>query len=92
MLLLAHVLFGAILLLLSVIARATGVYFLQAVAGYALFGIGLSQLLYAIPLVMHFRRRRRFNTVKGVVIGAVITVLLNGGCFLFVLWELSRVY
>ena len=48
----------------------------------ASFFIGLTQLTYAIPLCVWLRRRRRFDTMKGVIIGAVITMLLNGGCFL----------
>ena len=47
-----------------------------------LFGIGLSQLLYVIPLCIYYGRQRQFNTMKGIIIGAILTALLNGGCFL----------
>jgi hypothetical protein len=43
--------------------------------------IGLIQLIYAIPLCLYLRRRRQWNWIKGVVIGACITALLNGGCW-----------
>ena len=49
---------------------------------YASFGIGITQLIYVIPLCLWLRQRERFDTIKGVIIGAVITMLLNGGCFL----------
>ncbi|MEN8447263.1 MAG: hypothetical protein ABG776_19875, partial [Cyanobacteria bacterium J06555_13] len=49
---------------------------------FAFFGIGITQLLYVIPLVLWTRSKCRFDTMKGVIIGAVITLLLNGGCFL----------
>ncbi len=39
------------------------------------------QLLYVIPLVLRFKRRRQFGSMKGVIIGATITALVNGACF-----------
>ena len=51
---------------------------------YGSFCIGIVQLIYVIPLCVRLRRRGRFDTMKGVVIGAVITMLLTGSCFLFV--------
>jgi hypothetical protein len=56
---------------------------LIALMTYSTFVIGLVQILYVLPLCLWLSRRRRFNTVKGVIIGAVITLLLNGSCFLF---------
>ncbi|MEL6775781.1 MAG: hypothetical protein AAFO06_00880 [Cyanobacteria bacterium J06597_16] len=47
----------------------------------AFFGIGITQLLYVVPLALWLRNRGRFDTMKGVVIGAALTVLLNGSCF-----------
>lgn len=56
---------------------------LRFVMLYAFFGIGITQLLYVIPLSLWLRHVGRFDTMKGVVIGAVITLLLNGSCFLW---------
>jgi len=56
---------------------------------FAFFGIGITQLLYVIPLALWTRSKGRFDTMKGVIIGAVITVLLNGGCFLLVMTDLG---
>lgn len=49
-----------------------------------LITLGITQLLYVIPLVLWLNRKRRFTTMKGVIIGAVFTALLNGACYLFV--------
>ena len=65
---------------------------LTGVAAAAVFAISLTQLLYAIPLYLRYKRRRRFNAMKGVVIGMILTVLLNGGCFGLLLWALSTAY
>jgi hypothetical protein len=47
-----------------------------------ILGIGITQLLYVIPACIHFHRRGYPDLVKGLVIGAVLSALLNGGCFL----------
>jgi hypothetical protein len=45
-------------------------------------GFFLVQLLYVIPLVLLLKRQGKTARMKGVIIGAVITALLNGACFL----------
>ncbi|MBU7586734.1 MAG: hypothetical protein KAF91_28385 [Nostoc sp. TH1S01] len=47
-------------------------------------GIGFLfwQLLYVIPLCIFLQRKRLIAMRNGVVIGAALTALLNGGCFL----------
>ena len=52
---------------------------------FAVFGIGIFQLFYIIPFVLLLKRRQQFTLMKGVIIGAVITALLNGGCYLLLL-------
>jgi hypothetical protein len=47
-------------------------------------GISIVQLIYGIPTMLWLRRRQQFALMKGVIIGTVITALLNGGCFLMV--------
>lgn len=52
---------------------------------WSFFGcLGITQLIYVIPAIFILRRRRKFTLVKGVIIGAVVTALLNGGCWLIV--------
>ncbi|MEG4320985.1 MULTISPECIES: hypothetical protein [unclassified Microcoleus] len=48
----------------------------------SIFGIGLVQIIYVIPAIIILSRQRQFAVMKGVIIGAVITALLNGGCWL----------
>ncbi|MBX2866065.1 MAG: hypothetical protein KTR27_21135 [Leptolyngbyaceae cyanobacterium MAG.088] len=48
--------------------------------GYA--GFLFWQLLYVIPLILRFKRRRKFGMMKGVIMGATVTALLNGVCYL----------
>jgi hypothetical protein len=51
----------------------------------AIMGWGIVQLVYVIPLVIYLKRKRRYEFMKGVIAGAVITALLNGGCWLLLL-------
>ncbi|MEM7797304.1 MAG: hypothetical protein AAF579_22970 [Cyanobacteria bacterium P01_C01_bin.118] len=72
--------------MLSRLLRSTG---LNNIAGFIIL-LGLTcflfwQLLYAIPLALRFKRRRQFGLMKGVIIGAVITALINGACYLTLL-------
>jgi hypothetical protein len=47
------------------------------------FMLGIIQLVYLIPLARYFHRRQRSAVVKGIAIGAVITILLNGACYIW---------
>jgi hypothetical protein len=44
--------------------------------------IGIAQFVYLIPVMLVFWRRRRFEMIKGIAIGAILTILVNGACFL----------
>ena len=46
----------------------------------SLIAIGLTQLVYVIPFVIHFRKKGRPGIARGLIIGAAITFLLNGTC------------
>jgi hypothetical protein len=48
----------------------------------AVFQIGFSQLIYIVPLCLYLNRKQQWNWMKGIIIGACITALLNGGCWL----------
>ena len=50
---------------------------------FAFFGIGLTQLIYVVPLCLWLQQRNRTDTFKGVLIAAAVTLLLNGGCFIW---------
>lgn len=52
----------------------------------SLLGIGISQLVYVVPVIFLLKRQGQWGVMKGVIIGAVITALLNGGCWLLFAW------
>jgi Na+/proline symporter len=57
-------------------------YISLAVYLYAGMGFSLIQLIYVIPIVLKLKQQQRWGMMKGVIIGAVLTALLNGGCWL----------
>ncbi|MEA5597168.1 hypothetical protein [Rivularia sp. UHCC 0363] len=89
------VIIGGILLVLltNCVLSFLGLYGLGAIiaqifpsSGYNALAIGftgvwLYQLVYVIPLILSCKRRRQFALMKGVIIGAVITALIAGFCF-----------
>lgn len=44
-------------------------------------GIGLTQVIYIIPLYLRYQKTGQKNTAKGLVIIASITALLNATCW-----------
>ncbi len=52
--------------------------------GISVFGTGLTQALYVVPLYLYLNKRQQHTVVMGVLIGAILTLLLNGGCFVLV--------
>jgi hypothetical protein len=52
---------------------------------WPIFAVGVFQVIYVVPVLLWMGyRRRRWGIVKGMVIGAVVTALLNGGCFMVI--------
>jgi hypothetical protein len=47
------------------------------------FILGITQLAYLIPIARYFGRRQRSAVVKGIAIGGVTTILLNGSCYIW---------
>jgi hypothetical protein len=43
--------------------------------------IGVTQLVYMIPLILLALRRERKSLAKGLIIGAALTFLLNASCW-----------
>lgn len=78
---LANMLFVALLYGLAHIAAAVGPHNQPPPAffGWAIFGIGVSQIAWVGPAMFMCRERRW--AVSGLAIGAALTVLLNGLCF-----------
>ncbi len=44
---------------------------------YALFRLSIFQIIYVIPTVFWARSQQEWGLMKGIIIGAIITVLLN---------------
>ncbi len=49
---------------------------------YLSSSIGFSQFIYVIPLLIFLNYEQRWGIIKGVMIGAVITALVNAGYYL----------
>ena len=74
----------------SSVPTPIGTYLTTGYRFFILLGSpGLTQLIYVIPIVFWLKRRQRWGLIKGVIIGAILTALLNGGCFLW-LFSMSR--
>jgi len=81
--LLGHIIACIILYALS--ATEIGRETLNILLFYAFIAIGFTQLIYVVPLCIWLRSKGRFDTLKGAIIAALVTLLLNGACFLLFL-------
>lgn len=57
-----------------------------------LLAFGLTQFIYVIPREIYLYRKKRWPRFKGVLIGAAIVALLNGGCWLLIHQILSNTH
>jgi hypothetical protein len=71
---------GVVHLLGMALQASEGGYAYLGVLIIALPSLFLWQLLYVIPSLFYFRQRGNPGIVKGLIAGAVLTALLNGGC------------
>lgn len=74
-----HLGFMALALLMLSLVGSSGIP--GAIFHWFLTLLGLSQLLYVGPIAVLYWRRRALATVKGMAIAAVLTMLLNGSCY-----------
>jgi hypothetical protein len=74
---------GFLLLIILFGSIFNGSIILSAMFNVLFYWMGISQFVYLIPVMLVFRRRRRFEMVKGITIGAILTILLNAACFTF---------
>jgi hypothetical protein len=51
------------------------------IAGAPALFIGVTQIAYLAPLYAHFAKRGRHEVGKGIMLGAIVTLLLNSSCF-----------
>lgn len=43
--------------------------------------IWIVQFLYLIPIVRHYRKKQQWEVVKGISIGAIVTIFINSACY-----------
>ncbi|MFQ4141907.1 hypothetical protein [Chlorogloeopsis sp. ULAP02] len=72
----------ALVLLLSMI-NYTQINIIEQIFIIYFFGIGITQIIYIIPVALKLNRQKRTALMHGVIIGAVLTALINGGYWLF---------
>jgi hypothetical protein len=79
---------AAIVVILSAFGMSVPIFiFFPAAAAF-----GLTQLIYVIPRGIDLYREKRWPRFKGIVIGAAIAALLNGGCWLLFYRALFKHY
>jgi Na+/proline symporter len=85
-----HWSFGLLALLISAIIGSGNI--ISIILNSAFLFVGLTQFFYLIPVMLHYRRRREFEVIKGISIGAIVTILLNGACYgaMFVLFDMLQ--
>lgn len=83
------VIFHTVLLLVVAIAMLVVAFFkaepdatdLEALLGMSILFIGVTQVLYVLPSYVWLHGQKRRRAAKGLVTGAIITLLLNAFCF-----------
>ncbi|MEM8810120.1 MAG: hypothetical protein AAGF01_29220 [Cyanobacteria bacterium P01_G01_bin.38] len=79
------VFWSLVIVLLLILPRAVASGPIGIAVFWGLMATGISQLIYIVPIVLWLWENRRFGWMKGLIVGAVITALLNGGCWLIFL-------
>ena len=80
---LLHLVAGLIIILLALLMDSmVGNHSSLTILVFGAAGFLFWQLLYVIPLTIWLSHRGKIGMMKGVMIGAVLTALLNGTCFL----------
>lgn len=83
LLLLLHLMAGVIIFALGLAIGSTlGEYSFLTIWIVGAIGFLFWQLLYVIPLIIGLRRRGKTGMMKGVIVCATLTALVNGACFL----------
>ena len=75
------IVFFILILMLAGLTNARG----NDILWFGLIFIGLSQLIYIIPIILLLIRNKQYDMMKGVITSAVLIALLNGSCYLFLL-------
>ena len=76
-----HIVVLGTLWFLLVPLHGLGSDLLASIGFVALFGIGITQLVYQVPAILMARRRGRPGIARGIIIAASLTALLNASCW-----------
>jgi uncharacterized protein YacL len=83
LLILFHI--AAAVFILGIATLTQSIYNLSlSIIVYGIYGFSLWQLIYVIPLCLWLKNKGKIAVMKGVIIAATLTFLINGGCFLLV--------
>ncbi|XGW00306.1 MAG: hypothetical protein ACAF41_15390 [Leptolyngbya sp. BL-A-14] len=77
-----HVLAGVLIFFLGPLIAARLGYTFVAAWNVGFLGLCFWQLLYVVPLVRKLNRQGKTATMTGVIIGALLTALADGACYL----------
>jgi undecaprenyl pyrophosphate phosphatase UppP len=61
----------------QLIMTITHSYPLGLVMIISFYCIGITQLIYLIPIVRHYRKKQRWDVVKGITIGVIATIVIT---------------
>ncbi|WP_337884825.1 hypothetical protein [Fischerella thermalis] len=81
----ATLILGILAYIELIIASQYNIRFFQSIFVVYFFGIGITQVVYIIPVLLRLKRQAKFALMKGVIIGAIFTALLNGGCWIWLI-------
>jgi hypothetical protein len=80
-----HIAFTVIWFGISVLLTMVFPFFNRNYNVFLLFipivALSLTQIIYLIPAYIYFTRKQRPEVGKGITLGAIITLLINGACF-----------
>jgi undecaprenyl pyrophosphate phosphatase UppP len=54
---------------------------IAVIARFVCTSIWIVQFLYLIPIARHYRRKQEWEVVKGISIGAIVTIFINSACY-----------
>jgi hypothetical protein len=80
-----HIAFTVIWFGISVLLTIAFPFFNRNYNVFLLFipivALSLTQIIYVVPAYIYFTRKQRPEVGKGINLGAIITLLINGACF-----------
>jgi hypothetical protein len=80
-----HIAFTVIWFGISVLLTMVFPFFNRNYNVFLLFipivALSLTQIIYVVPAYIYFTRKQRPEVGKGINLGAIITLLINGACF-----------